>query len=666
VTQATNITPPSELDLAVQTVRFLSVDTVEKAKSGHPGAPMGLAGIAVELFANRLRYLPSDPHWPGRDRFVLSAGHASALLYSILHVSGFAVSLDDLKSFRQWGSKTPGHPEYGHTVGVETTTGPLGQGVATAVGLALAGQLTAARLGAHSSLAEYRVFCICSDGDLMEGVSYEAASFAGHLGLKNLVVIYDDNHITLDGDLAMSMSEDVSARFAAQGWFTQKIDGHDGVALQAALARAEASDKPSFIQARTRIGFGSPNKEGKSASHGSPLGAEELKLTKEAAGWPLEPTFRVPSEALVPFQTQRARNEVVYKGWHDRLKALPEAERAQIEAAFRVTLPANFAAEVYKAAGTAAGATRVLSGKIQQKVAELVPSLVGGAADLASSTRTNIVGSSAVTRGSFGGRNLNFGVREHSMGAILNGLTLSGAFIPFGSTFFIFSDYMRPPMRLASLMKQRVIYVLTHDSIFLGEDGPTHQPIEQLWSLRMVPGLDVFRPADALECAAAWVYAVSRADAPTVIVLSRQDLPYISREASFDPNQIVRGAYVARDTANPEAVIIATGGEVSTALEAEALLKAQGRRIRVVSMPCVEAFVRLTPEEQAVILPPGVPRVSVELGVTLPWKAITGLDGLELGIDTFGASAPAEKLAEEFGMTPSQVASNVEAWLAAR
>jgi len=666
VTQATNITAPGELALAIQTVRFLSVDAVEKAQNGHPGAPMGLSGIAVELFANRLRYLPSDPVWPGRDRFVLSCGHASALLYSILHVSGYAVSIDDLKGFRQWGSKTPGHPEHGHTPGVETTTGPLGQGIATAVGLALAGKMTAERLGEQRSLGEYRVYCLASDGDLMEGVSYEASSVAGHLGLKNLIVIYDDNHVTIDGDVALSMSEDATARFAAQGWFTQRIDGHDAKALQDALTAAEASDKPSLIAARTRIGFGSPNKEGKSSSHGSPLGAEEVKRTKEALGWPLEPTFNVPSEALVPFQKQRARNEAEYKAWHGKLEALPAAERAHVEAQFKVTLPANFAAEVYKAAGTAPGATRVLSGKIEQKVAELVPSLIGGSADLASSVRTSINGSSSVTRESFSGRNINFGIREHGMGAILNGLALSGSFVPFGSTFLIFSDYMRPPMRLASLMKQRVIYVFTHDSIMLGEDGPTHQPIEQLWSMRLVPGLDVFRPADALECAAAWVYALSRADAPTVIVLSRQDLPYIEREAAFDPNQIVRGAYVVRDLPKPEAVIIATGSEVSTALAAATLLEARGRRLRVVSMPCVDAFLRLAADEQAAILPKGVPRVSVELGVTPPWKALTGLDGLEIGIDTFGASAPPEKLAEEFGMTPDHVANSVESWLAAR
>jgi transketolase len=585
VTAQALLSSAAELDSAIKTVRFLSVDTVEKAKSGHPGAPMGLAGITVELFANHLRFVPTDPEWAGRDRFVLSCGHASALIYSILHLTGFNVTLDDLKSFRQWGSKTPGHPEYGHTPGVETTTGPLGQGIATAVGIALGSKMNQARLGALGDLVDYKVYCLCSDGDLMEGVAYEAGSIAGHLGLDNLIVIYDDNQITIDGDVGLSMTEDVAGRFAAMGWHTQRIDGHDGEALQSALAVAKDAGKPALICARTKIAFGSPSKQGKSSSHGSPLGADETKKTKEAAGWPVEPAFLVPAEAKVPFEKCHRANEAVYKAWHARVATLEAPDRARLEEAISVKLPASFASEVYKAAGTQAGATRVLSGKIQQKVAELVPGLVGGAADLASSVRTNIVGSGSVAKGSFAGRNINFGVREHGMGAVLNGLALAGGLVPFGSTFLIFGDYMRPPMRLASLMKKRVVYVLTHDSIFLGEDGPTHQPVEQLWTMRMVPGLDVIRPADAMECAAAWISAVSRTDGPTAIVLSRQDLPYIERDSAFDPAQIERGAYVVRESDAPEAVLIATGSEVSTALEAETLLRAEGRKIRVVSMP---------------------------------------------------------------------------------
>ncbi len=655
--------PTQDLESAIKTIRFLSVDAVEKAQSGHPGTPMGLSGIAVELFVNQLRHQPKDPSWPARDRFVLSCGHASMLLYSILHLSGYDVTLDDLRNFRQWGSRTPGHPEVGHTPGVETTTGPLGQGIGNAVGLALASKMSAAQLGDKlGQLAAYDVFCICSDGDVMEGVAYEAASIAGHLKLGNLIVIYDDNHITIDGDTSIAFTEDVPARFAAMGWHVQRVDGHDGDALRAAISEARRSEQPSLIAARTKIGIGSPGKEGKSAAHGAPLGGEEVKKTKEAAGWPVEPTFYVPEEAKRPFMARQRDLDAVYDAWKKAVSALDPSERAKLDAALSVTVPSLPFEELLAAGGKGASATRVISGKIQQVVAAKVPNLVGGAADLTSSVKVGIAGSGSVSASDYSGRNIHFGIREHGMGAVMNGLVLSGRYIPFGSTFLIFTDYMRPSMRLAALMKQRVIYVMTHDSVFLGEDGATHQPIEHLWALRMIPGLDVVRPADAGECAWAWTHAVERADGPTVIVASRQDLPVLERKttskATFD-----KGAYVLSDDENPEVVLIATGSEVGVAVEAAAILRKNGRRIRVVSMPCVDLFLRQSESDREAILPKGVRRATFELGVTLPWAAIAGPEGILIGLDDFGASAPMERLAEEYKVTPAHVAARIQSAL---
>lgn len=621
---------------------------------------MGLAAIAVELFARQLAYHPEDPNWANRDRFILSCGHASMLLYSMLHLSGYDVSLEDLKDFRQWGSKTPGHPEYGHTPGVETTTGPLGQGVGNAVGLALAGKLAQARLGdAARDLLNYRVFALASDGDLMEGVAYEAASLAGHLQLDNLIVIYDDNRITIDGTTELAFTEDVALRFEGLGWHTQRVDGHDAEAVHAAIEQAKQVDRPALILARTHIGFGSPGKQDSSSSHGSPLGSKEAEATKKAANWPLQPTFHIPDTVKQAFSARRKENEKQYQAWHQQVAALPAEQKAQLDSLLKRAVPEDILEQLLAIAGEKDDATRNHAGRIQQKVAELVPALLGGSADLAGSVKTLLREGGDVGPNSFAGRNLHFGVREHGMGSILNGLALSGFFVPYGSTFLIFSDYMRPPMRLAGLMNQQVVYVFSHDSVFLGEDGPTHQPVEQLWSMRLVPNLDVYRPADAVESAGAWAYALLRQDGPTVLSLTRHTVPALKRPTSFQPSALLDGAYVLLEEAEPDLVLIATGSEVSVAVEVAELLREKGKRISVVSMPCVDAFLRLPVEKKNAILPPGVRRASLELGVSTPWKAITGLDGINIGVDRFGASAPWERIQEEFGVTPAQVAAAI-------
>jgi transketolase len=650
----------SDFEQAVRTVQFLSVDAVEKANSGHPGTPMALAGITVDLFTRYLRYNPADPAWPNRDRFVLSCGHASALLYSTLHLAGYDLTLDDLKAFRQWGAKTAGHPEYGHAPGIETTTGPLGQGIGNAVGMAIASKLLAARVNTpDSTLIDYRVFVLASDGDIMEGVAMESASIAGHLQLDNLVVVYDDNRITIDGSTELSFTEDVAKRFEACGWSTAHVDGHDPAAVRAALDRAVATKgKPSLIVARTHIGLGAPTKQDKSSAHGSPLGAEELAGAKKAAGWPLEPTFHVPEGAKTLFRERAAANRPVYDAWK-KLEASLTGDRADL---FRklVTraVPANILAELVAATPAGNKATRVLAGLAEQKIAELVPSLVGGSADLAGSTNTTIKNGGDVAPGKFAGRNFHFGIREHGMGAIMNGLALSG-FIPFGSTFLIFSDYMRPSIRLAGLMGLQTVYVLTHDSVFLGEDGPTHQPIEQLASLRLIPNVHVVRPADAMESAAAWAHALARRDGPTVLALSRQNLPVLERPAGFDPARILDGAYVLSDSPNPDLVLIATGSEVALALDTKKILEGKGRRVRVVSAPCLEAFEQLPASAQEAVLGRGIRRVSLEAGRTPGWRGIVGEGGLTIGIDRFGASAPQAALAEHLGLTADQVAAKI-------
>ncbi len=651
---------------AVQTLRFLAVDAVEKANSGHPGTPMALATAAVELFANHLRYLPEDPHWPNRDRFVLSCGHASMLLYGILHLSGYDLPIEEIKRFRQLGSKTPGHPEYGHTPGVETTTGPLGQGFANAVGMALAGKMAGARVNdSDSRPIDYRVYAFASDGDLMEGISAEAASLAGHLALDNLVVLYDDNHITIDGNTELSFSENAALRFEASGWVTQKIDGHDRGQLAAAFERAKTATKPTLIVARTTIAIGAPNKQGTSAAHGSALGKEEVRATKEKAGWPLEPDFLVPKEARLAFADRVAKNREEYRRWQEAVSALPEARSAALRELLERQVPGNLYRQLLdevqrSGLGNKADATRSHSGKIIQKVAELVPTLVSGSADLNASTKTNIKATTSVEAGDYAGRNLHYGIREHAMGGISSGLVLSGYFHPVCSTFLVFADYMRPSIRLASIMQQPVTYVFTHDSIFVGEDGPTHEPIEQVWSLRLIPNLDVVRPADAVECAAAWAHALGRKDGPTALCLTRQTVPALERADGFDPDQVLKGAYVLESDQSPDLVLIASGSEVGVAVQAADLLRKRGRRVRVVSAPCWDVFRRQPIPYQEEVLPASVRRASIEAGVTTPWADAVGIDGIRVGIDRYGSSAPYQELASEYGLTAEQVTDCIE------
>ncbi|HLK37772.1 MAG TPA: transketolase [Polyangiaceae bacterium] len=659
---------PKTIDLAVNTIRCLAIDAVEKANSGHPGTPMGLADIAFELFTRYLRHDPKDPHWIGRDRFVLSCGHASMLLYSMLHLSGYDLPLAEIERFRQWGSKTPGHPEHGLTPGVETTTGPLGQGVGNAVGMALALKIKEARFG--EPFAGARVFCLASDGDLMEGVSGEASSFAGHLGLDNLVVIYDDNHITIEGDTSLTYSEDACKRYEAYGWYSQFVDdGHDHAKVRAAVDRALAQKgRPSFIRARTHIGHGAPNKHDTASAHGEALGAAEVKATKIAMGWDPERQFVVPDEVRVLFRERADELGTEHAAWRARYAIWRGAnadQAAKLDAFEAKTVPADLYEHLLAALPDKEDATRNLSAAMEQVVAKLVPSLIGGAADLAASTKTLMKDTSSIGPGKFAGRNMHFGIREHAMGSVCNGMALSGGIVPFGATFLIFSDYMRPSVRLSALMEQQCLWVYTHDSIFLGEDGPTHQSIEQLWSLRLIPHLYVARPADALECAAAWAIAMQRRDGPTAFALSRQKLPKIKRDAGFSPQDALRGAYVVQEAegGKPDAILVATGSELSLAVGAKAKLEAGGKRVRVVSAFCLEAFAKQEPAYRDRVLPAGVRKASIEAGRTAPWSTIVGDGGLALGIDHFGASAPDKVLGEKMGLTVDAVTAAIRAWL---
>jgi len=659
---------PQQIHLAVSTIKGLAIDAVEKAKSGHPGTPMGLADIAFELFTRYLRYDPKDPAWVGRDRFVLSCGHASMLLYAMLHLSGYDLPLRELESFRQWGSKTPGHPEHGLTPGVETTTGPLGQGVGNAVGMALALKLKQARFG--DPFAESRVFCLASDGDLMEGVSAEASSIAGHLQLDNLIVIYDDNHITIEGDTALAYSDDACKRYESYGWFSQFVDdGHDHAKIRAAIDRAVArKGQPSFIRARTHIGQGAPHKHDSKEAHGEPLGADEVAATKKAMGFDPEKSFVVPPDVYALFSERAADLAKDHDLWTARFEAWRKAdpERAgRLEAFEKKTVPASFYDELLAAAPAKDDATRNIFGVLEQVVAARVPSLVGGAADLAPSTKTLLKDGGTISPGQFGGRNMHFGIREHGMGSICNGMSVSGGIIPFGATFLIFSDYMRPSVRLSALMNLQCMWVYTHDSVFLGEDGPTHQPIEQLWALRLIPNLYVVRPADALECAAAWAMALDRKNGPTAFALTRQKVPQIRRDAGFDPKSALRGAYVVQEATGgkPDCVLIATGSELHLAVGARAKLEAAGKKVRVVSALCLEAFAAQDPAYRERVLPRGVRTASIEAGRSLPWKAVVGEEGLTIGIDRFGASAPDKAIAEHLGLTVDAVTEKIAAWM---
>ncbi len=667
--------------LAINTIKTLAIDAVEQAKSGHPGLPMGAADYAFYLWTQYLRFDPEDPAWPDRDRFVLSAGHGSMLLYALLHLSGYALPLEELKRFRQWESMTPGHPEYGCAPGVETTTGPLGQGFGNSVGMAIAARMLAERFNApEHRLVTHRVWALASDGDMMEGVGSEAASIAGHLGLGNLTVIYDDNHITIEGDTRLAFSEDVGKRFEAYGWAVQRIDGHDHAQIQKALeAAARETARPGLIVARTHIAHGSPGKHDTAEAHGSPLGPEEAAATKKNFGWPARPTFLVPEEARRPFQARAAEGRRAREDWQRRFAAWSEAhpdQRALWDRYQTREVPDDLFERLLQSLPKPAAAdqpikaeaTRSISGRIIQRAAELVPSLCGGSADLEPSTKTYIKASSSVSRDSFAGRNFHFGVREHAMGSILNGLALHGGPIPYGATFLIFSDYMRPPIRLAAMSRLQVIYVFTHDSVFLGEDGPTHEPIEQLQGLRLVPNLIVIRPADGPETAMAWTVALRRRSGPTALVLTRQDVPPLRRRPDLRPETMLRGGYVlseAGGAASRPLVLIASGSEVAPAQEAQRILASKGHASRLVSMPCPEIFLDQPEDYRLSVVPRAARTVVIEAARLHGWERVAGCEALMIGIDRFGASAPWKVIAEKLGFAGEQLADRILRWLGA-
>jgi len=659
--------------LAVNTIRFLCVDMVEKAGSGHPGMPCGAADYAFVLWTKFMRCDPVAPDWPNRDRFVLSAGHGSTLLYSLLHLVGNPeMTMDELLSFRQWGSKTPGHPEHDLSAGVETTTGPLGQGFANGVGMAIGAKMMAARFNRPGfDLINHRVYGIVSDGDLMEGISHEAASLAGHLGLGNIIYIYDDNHITIEGSTDLTYSDDVVLRFEGYGWHVQKIGGHDRTAIESAIGQACAeTEKPSLVVARTHIACCAPTKQDTKESHGEPLGAQEVAEMKKCLGWPLDPPFYVPEDVRRLFSEVRARGEEAHKEWVEMFERYREDDPASAELWDMMQsrwVPKDMADRLLASVDAAKDtATREAGGAALQEAARLVPGLCGGAADLAPSTKTYIKDAAALGKGDFSGRNFHFGVREHGMGGILNGLALYGGLIPYGSTFLVFSDYMRPAIRLAALNRIQVVYVFTHDSVFLGEDGPTHQPIEQLASLRAMPGLTVIRPADAAETAVAWAVALANQDGPTALALSRQKLPPTNKDNPAAAKGLEKGGYVVSDAPGGkiDAILIATGSEVHLALGAQRMLAEEGISCRVVSMPSFELFDQQPRDYQECVLPPGVAsRVAIEAATTFGWRQYVGDRGIVIGIDHFGASAPAAVLAHQFGFTPEAIAARVKRYL---
>ena len=669
----------TELDqLCINTMRFLSVDAVQKANSGHPGMPLGAAPMAYVLWTKRLKHNPRNPVWFDRDRFVLSAGHGSMLLYSLLHLTGYDLSLDDIKQFRQWGSKAPGHPERGHTPGVEVTTGPLGQGFANAVGMAIAEAQLAARYNRPGfQIVDHATYAIVSDGDLMEGVASEAASLAGHLRLGKLTCLYDNNHVSLAAGTDITFTEDCARRFGAYGWHTVSvIDGNDLGALDAALeeARAETA-RPSLILVRTHIGYGSPNKQDSFEAHGSPLGVDEVRLTKQNLGWPTDPEFLIPEPALAHFREALAGGARDEAAWNDRMaaysRAFPELAE-ELQRSLRGELPQNWDAGIPIFPADAKGiATRAASGKVMNAIAPRLPALTGGSADLDPSTYTSLeeLGDFNPPAGdtwSFAGRNLHFGVREHAMGAIVNGLAAHGGVIPYGATFLIFSDYMRPPIRLAALMGLHVVHVFTHDSIALGEDGPTHQPVEQLAALRAIPNLTVIRPADANETAVAWRVALETRDRPVALVLSRQALPTLDRSRYAPADGLRRGAYVLSDAPDgvPDLILMASGSEIALIVSAAERLRTQGVAVRCVSMPSWELFDDRSQGDRDAVLPPSVTaRLAVEAGVAQGWRRYVGDSGDVLSVDRFGASAPGNEMLREYGFTVENVCARARALL---
>ena len=647
-------------DQRINAIRFLSVDAVQKANSGHPGLPLGAAAFAYTLWTKHLRFNPKDPHWFNRDRFVLSAGHGSMLLYALLYLTGYDLSLDDLKSFRQLGSKTPGHPEYHHTAGVEVTTGPLGQGFANAVGLAVAEAHLAAVYNKEAAVVDHHTYVLCSDGDLMEGVSAEAASLAGHLKLGKLVALYDDNEVSLAGPTGITFTDDHLKRFEAYGWHVQLVDRehcNDVATIDRAIAQAKAvTDRPSFIAIRTHIGYGSPEQDS-FKSHGEPLGSDNVKKTKEKLGWPLEPDFYVPDDVLAFYRATGEAGGRAQASWqqtYDAWKSAHPQLAAQLERTIAGALPESLPWPAFTAENGDNLATRESGGIVINAIAKALPELIGGSADLDPSTKTYMKDCGDFEPGSYAGRNVHYGVREHAMAGINNGIAVHGGLLPFGATFFNFVDYLKPSLRLAAINKLRELYIFTHDSVFLGEDGPTHQPIEQLATLRATPNVMVVRPADALETLEAWKLAVQPKTGPWALVLTRQKLPFLGARNA----DVARGAYVIADTdGTPELILIATGSEVQLALAAAKLLEPRGTKTRVVSMPCWELFEAQDQSYRDSVLPPDVTsRMSVEAGATFGWERWVGSKGIAYGLDHFGTSAPAAAIAREYGFTPEHIA----------
>ncbi len=662
--------------LLANAVRMLAADAVERAKSGHPGAPLGMAEIAEALWRRHLKHNPANPAWPDRDRFVLSNGHGSMLLYALLHLTGYDLPLDELKRFRQLHSRTPGHPECGVTPGVETTTGPLGQGLANAVGMALAEKLLAAHFNRPGlTIVDHRTYAFVGDGCLMEGVSHEACSLAGALALAKLVVLYDDNGISIDGDVSGWFRDDTPKRFEAYGWnVIRDVDGHDAEAVDAALHAARArADRPTLVCCKTEIGRGAPTKAGSHDVHGAPLGASEIAAMRAALGWPHGP-FEIPAEIAAAWDA-RPRGALQEQRWRemfDRYARAHPALAAEFERRVQGVLLDGWdalAASLFSkaCAVTAAKATRKLSQEMLDELVAQLPELLGGSADLTGSNLTAVAASRAINGNDGDGNYLHYGVREFGMAAAMNGVALHGGFIPYGGTFLVFSDYARNAIRMSALTRQRVVYVLTHDSIGLGEDGPTHQPVEHAASLRLIPNVDVWRPCDALETAVAWVAALERANGPSCLLLSRQNVPALARTPN-DVEAIRNGGYVLRDAESgpARAVVIATGTEVAIALDAQRILADAGIAVRVVSMPCTSVFDRTARDYRDAVLPPSLPCVSIEAGVTSFWRAYIGREGLALGIDRFGESAPASELFAHFGLTATAVAAAVRGWIAIR
>ncbi|MEK6611405.1 MAG: transketolase [Gemmatimonadota bacterium] len=657
--------------IAINTVRTLAMDAVQAAESGHPGTPMALAPLAYVLFTRHLRHAPSNPQWQDRDRFVLSAGHASMLLYSSLFLSGYDLSLDEIRQFRQWHSRTPGHPEVGHTPGVETTTGPLGQGMANAVGFALAERSLAAAFNKPGhTVIDHHTWFIAGDGCLMEGISHEAASFAGHQKLGKLIGFFDDNGITIDGRADLTCSDDVAKRFESYGWQVLHIaDVNDLPSIDRAIAQAKANtQRPTLVITKTQIGYGSPNRVNSSKAHGEPLGKDEIALTKRSLGWPYSEPFAVPTEAAEHWRAQVvSHGEAAHREWMTRFAAYAKAnpeDAKELGRRWHGDLPAGWHKHLTAFdASNGNVASRAASGTVLNAIAPHLPELVGGSADLAGSNLTTIKGAPVCSAEHPAGRNIAFGIREHAMGAIMNGMALHGGFIPYGGTFLVFADYMRPAIRLAALMKQHVIYVFTHDSIGLGEDGPTHQPVEQLTALRCIPNLVVLRPADATETAEAWRVALEHRTGPVALVLTRQKLPLIDRATHPAAAHVARGAYVLGNTLDgtvPRAVILASGSEVAIALAAQQSLAADGIATRVVSAPSLELFALEPKKYRDAVLPPGLPRVAIEAAHPMSWYRWVGDNGVVIGIETFGASAPAPKLYAEYGMTAGRVSEAVK------